>query len=184
GVDANGGWGLPTALAALGPLAELGVHFLEQPVSASHPLNMRQLTARSPIPIVAHESIFSVRDAAEAANTGLAHIWALPPSTHGGLVATLDILGIAHGAGIPCLLGSTVELGVATAFLTHIGSVFETIRTCPVPSDVVGPLYHDDDIVRPAARFGAGAVHGPVGPWLGVELEEDAIRRFGVDEWR
>ena len=184
GVDANGGWDLPTALVALEPLAELGVCFLEQPVSASHPRNMRHLTSRSSVPIVAHESVFSVRDAAEAACTGLAHIWALTPSTHGGLVATMDILGIAGGAGIPCLLGSTVELGVATAFLTQIGSVFETIRTCPVPSDVVGPLYHDEDIVRPPVRFEGGAVHLPAGPGLGVELDDDAISRFGVDEWR
>ena len=46
GVDANGGWLLPTALAALAPLEELGIAFLEQPVAAEFPDAMAAVTAR------------------------------------------------------------------------------------------------------------------------------------------
>lgn len=184
GVDVNGGWDGPTAMKALAPLASLGITFLEQPVSSRFPGVMRALTARSPIPIVAHESIFSVRDGFEAASSGLAHIWALTPSTHGGLVATLDLIGLARSAGIPCLLGGTVELGIATAFLAHIGSAIDTIRDCPVPSDVIGPLYHEADIVRSGVRIERGSAHVPSGTGLGIELDEDAIATFGVDTWR
>jgi muconate cycloisomerase len=184
GVDVNGGWDLPTALAALAPLTELGLLFLEQPVSARHPEAMRAITARSSIPVVAHESVFTLRDAADAAVRPLAHCWALTPSTHGGIVPTLDILGVARGFGIPCLLGSTVELGVATAMLAHVGGAIDTIRDCPVPSDVIGTLYHDADIVTEPVRIEAGRALVPSGPGLGVELDEDAIGRFGVGGWR
>jgi muconate cycloisomerase len=184
GVDVNAGWDLPTALAALRPLAELGVAFLEQPVPASSPQAMRALTSRSETPIVAHESIFELRDAAAAAREPLAHVWALTPSTHGGLLPTLDILGIARGAGVPCLLGSTVELGVATAFLAQIGGAIDAFRVCPVPSDVIGPLYHEADIVATPIRIEGGLAYVPAGPGLGVELDEDALRSFGADGWR
>ena len=184
GVDVNGGWDGPTAIRALAPLVSMGIIFLEQPVSSRFPGVMRALTARSPIPIIAHESIFSARDGFEGASSGLAHIWALTPSTHGGLVATLDLIGLARSAGIPCLLGSTVELGIATAFLAHIGAAIDTIRDCPIPSDVIGPLYHEADIVRGGVRIERGAAHVPTGAGLGVELDEDAIALFGVDTWR
>jgi L-alanine-DL-glutamate epimerase-like enolase superfamily enzyme len=180
----NGGWDLPTALAALAPLAELNLLFLEQPVPARHPGAMEALTARSSIPIVAHESVFTLRDAADAAQGKLAHVWAVTPPTHGGLVPTLDILGVARAHGIPCLLGGTVELGVATAMLAQLGAAIDLIRDCPVPSDVIGPLYHDADIVATPLRIEAGQAFVPAGPGLGVDFDEDALERFGVDGWR
>ena len=184
GVDVNGGWDPPTAIAALAPLSDLNLLFLEQPVSARHPDAMRALTARSPIPIVAHESVFTLRDAADAADRALAHVWAVTPPTHGGIVPTLDILGVARAHGIACLLGSTVELGVATAMLAQLGAAIDTIRDCPVPSDVIGPLYHDADIVARPLRIEAGQAFVPAGPGLGVDFDEDALERFGVDGWR
>ena len=176
GVDANGGWSSIDALAALRPLEELEVAFLEQPVAAAFPTAMAEITARSSIPVVAHESVFTVRDGLQAAESRLAHVWALTPSTHGGLVKTLDLLGIARAAGIPCLLGSTVELGVATAFLAHIGAAFEEIASCPIPSDVIGPLYHENDVVVSQPVIEDGFVHVPEGPGLGVELDEAVVR--------
>ena len=137
---------------------------------------MAEITARSSIPVVAHESVFTVRDGLQAAESRLAHVWALTPSTHGGLVKTLDLLGIARAAGIPCLLGSTVELGVATAFLAHIGAAFEEIAACPIPSDVIGPLYHENDVVVSQPLIEDGYVHVPEGPGLGVELDEAVVR--------
>jgi muconate cycloisomerase len=180
GVDANGGWSPPVAMAALAPLAARGVAFIEQPVDAALPHAMADLTRRSPVTVVAHESIFTTRDAVLAAERGIGHVWAITPSTHGGLVPTLDILAIARAHGIPCLLGSTVELGVATALMTHIGAAFPEVASCPVPSDVIGPLYHVRDIVSPAFSCAAGVVHASSRPGLGVVLDTDRVAEFQV----
>lgn len=184
GVDANGGWDVSTAIAALAPLAERRILFLEQPVSARHPDGMRAVTERSTTPVVAHESIFSVRDGLDAVQRPLARIWALTPSTHGGLVPTLDLLGLARAAGVPCLIGGTVELGVATAFMAQIGAAFETIHAGPVPSDVIGPLYHEADVVGTGVRLEGGFAHVPAGAGLGVELDDEAVASFGGGRWR
>jgi muconate cycloisomerase len=180
GVDANGGWSRIDALRAIDRLAALDVQFIEQPVSRKYPQALADVTSRSPIPIVAHESLVTVEDGLDAVQCDLAHVWALTPSTHGGLTPTVDLLGIAGAAGIPCLLGSTVELGVATAFLAHIGAAFSTIATSPIPSDVIGPLYHEDDIVVGGASLVGGFATVGDAPGLGVELDRERIERFAV----
>lgn len=184
GVDANGGWTPIDALRALPILADLGVAFIEQPVDRRLPHVMRDLAGRTSVPLVAHESVFTLRDAADAAHSPIAQIWALTPSTHGGLVPTLDLLGTARALGIPCLLGSTVELGVATAFMAHIGAAFDTIHRCPVPSDVIGPLYHEGDVVAEGVTLADGFAHVPSGPGLGIELDEERVDAHAVSGWR
>jgi muconate cycloisomerase len=180
GVDANGGWSPVSARAALDGLAAREVAFVEQPVDARLPDVMAELTRRSAVPVVAHESIFTVQDAVRAARDGIGHAWALTPSTHGGLVPTLDILAIARAHGVEVLLGSTVELGVATALMAHLGAAFDELTTGSVPSDVIGPLYHVRDVVAPAIAVADGLAHAPNGPGLGVELDADRLAEFSV----
>jgi L-alanine-DL-glutamate epimerase-like enolase superfamily enzyme len=178
GVDANAGWSPVVARAAIAPLEQLGVSFIEQPVSPALPDVMASLTASTAVPIVAHESIFTIRDGFDAANRRLADVWALTPSTHGGICPTLDLLAIAGAAGIPCLLGSNIELGVSTAMMTQIGCAFDSIRECPVASDVIGPLYHEGDIVVTQPRIEGGMAMVPAGPGLGVELDWEKVEFY------
>lgn len=180
GVDAQAGWSPVTALAALPRLADLGISFLEQPVSPALPEVMADLTARSEVPIVAHESMFTIRDGAAAFRSPVAHIWALTPSTHGGIVPTLDLLSLARAAGVPCLLGSNIELGVSTAMMIQLAAAFDEIRACPVPSDIVGPMYHGDDIVTRQPQIAGGCIHVPDGPGLGVEIDWERMNRYEV----
>jgi L-alanine-DL-glutamate epimerase-like enolase superfamily enzyme len=180
GVDAQAGWSPVTALAALPPLAELGISFLEQPVSPALPEVMADLTARSEVPIVAHESMFTVRDGAAAFRRPVAHIWALTPSTHGGIVPTLDLLSLARAAGVPCLLGSNIELGVSTAMMIQLAAAFDEIRACPVPSDIIGPLYHRDDVVTRQPQIAGGSIRVPEGPGLGVDIDWERVNRYEV----
>jgi L-alanine-DL-glutamate epimerase-like enolase superfamily enzyme len=180
GVDAQAGWSPVTALAALPRLADLGISFLEQPVSPALPEVMADLTARSEVPIVAHESMFTIRDGAAAFRSPVAHIWALTPSTHGGIVPTLDLLSLARAAGVPCLLGSNIELGVSTAMMIQLAAAFDEIRACPVPSDIVGPMYHGDDIVTHQPQIAGGCIHVPDGPGLGVEIDWERVNRYEV----
>ncbi len=157
GVDANGGWTPIEAFRALPILIVLGVAFLEQPVDRLLPHVMREITNRSSIPIVAHESIFTFRDGADAAHAPFAHIWALTPSTHAGLVSTLDLLGTARILGIPRLLGNIIELGT---------------------------IYHKDDIYSNGVTHAGGFARVPDAPGLSVELDDARVAAHIVSEWR
>ncbi len=176
GVDANGGWSLPVAIRALAPLDALGIAFLEQPVARDRPADLAEITRRSSIPVMAHEMLTTPAAAVSLAAQRVAHLWALTPSMHGGIVQTLDMLAIARAYGIPCLFGSTFELGVATAHLLHLGAAFPEIRDCPVPSDVAGPLYLARDVIVEPLAVQDGVVAVPNGPGLGVELDREFVR--------
>jgi L-alanine-DL-glutamate epimerase-like enolase superfamily enzyme len=176
GVDANGGWSVATALAALDELEALDVAFLEQPVARDQPDALADVAGRSRVPVMAHESLVTPRDALTLASLRAAHLWALTPSIHGGILQTLDMLAIARAHAIPCLLGSTFELGIASAHMLHLGAAFAEIRNCPVPSDILGPLYVERDVITEPLVLRDGRIEVPRGPGLGVEPDWEFIR--------
>jgi L-alanine-DL-glutamate epimerase-like enolase superfamily enzyme len=61
-VDANTGWSLDGAIAILPELQRLGVELIEQPFPAGRLDLLRELQARSPLPIVADESAVTIDD--------------------------------------------------------------------------------------------------------------------------
>ena len=183
GVDSNMGWTYAEALAALPALEELGVTFIEQPFNRHPRAALAEYRQRSRIPIVAHESLFTLDDALALLTSRAVDIWALTPATHGGYLPTRDILGLARAGGFPCLLGSTLELGIHSAFMAHIGLSAPSIDGT-VPSDIIGPFYHERDIVQETFPLEESGVRPPEGPGLGVTLDEAAIESYRVDGGR
>ena len=179
GVDANMGWTPIQALAVLPALEELEVAFIEQPFSRWPRERLRDFSQRTSIPVVAHESCFTVEDARELLASRAVDIWALTPGTHGGYLPTRDILSLARAGGIPCLLGSTLELGIGSAFMAHIG-LSATPIDGTVASDIIGSFYHEVDVIAERLVFEEGGISPPPGPGLGVTLNTDALSDYRV----
>ena len=180
GVDANMGWTPLEAQALLPALEEAGVTFIEQPFHRSLTAALLDFRRQSSIPVVAHESLFTLDDARELLRSRTADIWAVTPGTHGGYIPTRDILSLARAGHIPCLLGSTTELGIGSAFMAHIGLCSPGIDGT-VPSDIIGSYYHAEDIIVEKMRFEDGGIAPPDGPGLGVTLNEVVIAKYRVD---
>ena len=180
GIDSNQGWSVREAYQALPALEELGVSFIEQPFNRYPMENLVEYRKRSMIPLVAHESLFTLNDALELMTRRAVDIWAITPGTHAGYTMTRDILSLAKAGTIPCLLGSTLELGINSAFMAQIGMSAPSIDGT-VPSDIIGPFYHDRDIIQEKFELVDGLIVPPAGPGLGVTLDWDAIRLFRSD---
>jgi muconate cycloisomerase len=178
GIDANGGWNLPTARQMLGRLAEFDILFAEQPIPPGDLPAMAELRRGSPIPIMADESIFTLQDAWNLTRHGAADILSCYPGKHAGIAATLEIAHAAHAAGIVCCLGSNLELGIATAAMLHVGVACPAIDSETFPGDLIGPLYHEADMLIKPLRLGPKVACVPDGPGLGVELDEDQLQRY------
>jgi muconate cycloisomerase len=176
GLDSNQGWTYGQTLAVLPELEKLGLAFIEQPFQRFPRKALAEFRRRSRIPLVVHESLFSLSDAQELLELNAADIWAVTPGTHGGYLATAEILSLARAAGVPCLIGSTFELGVGSAFVGQIGLSAPAINGT-VPSDVIGPFYYDDILINERFELIDGAVRPPSGPGLGVTLNWSAIDR-------
>ena len=120
-VDANGAWDAPTALERLTAFADFELEGLEQPCAADDLQGLAWLAARSPVPLIADESLVSLEDARRLAAAHACHVFNVRISKCGGLLASGRIRDIGRAAGIASMLGAHVG---ETAILAAAGRQF------------------------------------------------------------
>lgn len=86
---------------------------------------------------------------------------------------------IAGAAGMPVWHGSGVGLGISEASYLHACAA---AKAATLSSDIVGELIRVDDLVVRPLEFDDGYFKVPQEPGLGVELDEEALERFGIRE--
>ena len=174
-VDANQAWDETTALRCLPVLAELGVRLVEQPLPAWNLAGMARLRARSTVPLMADECVFSTHDMLDVARTGAADVVSLKLVKHGGLLATRDVAAVAEAAGIGLYGGCLLESSIGAA--AHL-QVFAGLRHLAWGCEHFGPQILVDDLVEEPLRFADFRIHVPTRPGLGVTLDHDKLRRY------
>ena len=178
GFDANCGWDTDTAIEMMAALDEHDVLFAEQPIAAGDPQALAALRQQTDIPIMADESCFTVADAVQLVRHQAADILAVYPGKHGGLTEMRRISQVAREAGIVCAMGSNLELGIATAAMLHLAMADETIDSERYPADLIGPLYHQADLITQPLALGPEVATAPDGPGLGVELDREQLAQY------
>lgn len=178
GIDANCGWDPATARRMLRRLEPLNVLFAEQPVPTEDSAAMAELRNWTTIPIMADESIFTLADAWQLTVDRAADVLAVYPGKHGGIAATAEIAAVAKSAGIRCAMGSNLELGVGTAAMLQVAAALPGIDSETYPADLLGPLYHQTDLLKQPLSLGPEAATLPDAPGLGVELDEDLLEQY------
>src|SRR5262245_4006141 len=176
GIDANGGWSLAVARRMVKELEPLRLAFIEQPIPPGDPAALAELRSLTTAPIMADESAFTLTEAWTVAAARAADIVSVYPGKNGGIAAALEVAHLARAAGMACHLGSNLELGVATAAMIHLAAACPEIACEQYPADILGPLYHDWDVVRTPLKLGPVAAEVPKSPGLGVELDESRLR--------
>ena len=196
-VDASGYWEEDEALPRLRDMAEAGADACETPIRAlSRPMSrddparieadadgiaeaLAKVRVRSPIPIIEH-----VADLGDVFLTALirhraADIVNVVPCQAGGLRRAKRLIHAAETAGIPALLGSTIELGPGTAASVHLAVSSASVD---VPSDLVGPGLLEGDVCTCAFSLEGGELTPFEGPGLGIGLDEDKMALWAVRE--
>lgn len=111
----------------------------------------------------------------EAAKLGACDSFNLSDSHFRGFVRNAYI---AEVAGIPVWHGSGAELGIRDAAYVHAAAA---TRSCTIPSDTICFLREDDLLARPFMKsISNGYAEVPKDPGLGVELNEESVRRYQV----
>src|SRR5580704_2781491 len=149
-VDANQAWDETTTLRYLPILAELGVRLVEQPLPAWNLAGMARLRARSAVPLMADESVFSAHD-------------------------TREVAAVAEAAGIGLYGGCLLESSIGAA--AHL-QVFAGLRELAWGCEHFGPQILVEDLVEQPLRFADFCIHLPAGPGLGVTLDQDKLRHY------
>jgi muconate cycloisomerase len=174
-VDANQAWDETTAMRWLPVLAELGVRLVEQPLPAWNLAGMARLRARSTVPLMADECVFSAHEMLDVARAGAADVVSLKLVKHGGLLATCDVAAVAEAAGIGLYGGCLLESSIGAA--AHL-QVFAGLRELAWGCEHFGPQILVDDLVEKPLRFTDFRIHLPAGPGLGVTLDRGKLRYY------
>jgi muconate cycloisomerase len=180
-IDANCGWNVTTARVALDQLRRFNLLVAEQPIGPGDTEAMASLRSAGGVPIMADESVFSLADAWNVLRAHAADVISIYPGKNGGIAAAIEIAHVAQSAGIPCHVGSNLELGVGSAAMLHLACAVPNIDSETYPADILGPHYHESDLLLEPLALDFNGARIPPGPGLGVVLDEEQLRRYRVD---
>ena len=184
-IDANQGWTRAQAVWALARMAECGVEFVEQPVAAADLEGLAWVRKRSPIPVMADESVHSPQDALRAIRLGACDYMNIKLMKAGGLLRAKEIATICRNAGIPNMIGGMVESNLSATAAVHFALSEANV------------VFRDLDMgERPEARLvsrggsaiqdGCQVLADPEAPGFGVgEIRREwlaPVRTYGVGE--
>lgn len=178
GIDSNCGWSVTAARQTLRKLRRYHLIFAEQPVAAGDPALLADVRRHTDVPIIADESVFTLADAWQLTRRRAVDVLSIYPGKHGGIAATLEIAHVARAAHMACCIGSNLELGIGTAAMLHVAVACPAIDSDTFPADLIGPLYHEADLITQPLALGPEVARAPHGPGLGVELDEEQLARY------
>ncbi len=112
--DANETMTPDDAPARLGALRELGFLYCEEPLPVEQAQARRELRARTPLPIIADDSAFSLRDLRRELELDSFDVLNLKPART-GYTESLAMLRLAQSAGKSSMVGSQAGSGLGAA---------------------------------------------------------------------
>jgi L-alanine-DL-glutamate epimerase-like enolase superfamily enzyme len=108
-IDANQAWSLDDSLRYIDAIKDLNIELVEQPVVAKDLEALKQITKKSPIAILADESVFTLEDVKKVVESKSADMINIKLMKCGGVSKAVEILEYARDAGVKCMLGSMLE---------------------------------------------------------------------------
>lgn len=177
-VDANAGWDVKDAIEAINRLDEYNLGAVEQPVQRWNIEGLREVRNSVRPAIMADESLFDFHDALMLIKYEAADIFNTYVSKGGGMANNQKVVAVAESAGIPCLLGSMVELGIGTAAGLHFVAATKNVS---LANYIVGTLMHKDDVIEERFILEDGCLEVPDRDGLGVTLSDEKIEKYRVD---
>jgi L-alanine-DL-glutamate epimerase-like enolase superfamily enzyme len=174
-VDFNGTLSPGFAVQFLREMEKCRIDIVEQPVLPSNLDGMAYVRNSVASQILAHESSWTLQDALNVIKRGAADIISVEPRMTWGLMATKKAAAVAEAAGMPVIMHSFAELGVAEA------GFFPVIASTPnfiLANQCMYDWYDDDYIKGGQLPFEGPCLRVPEGPGLGVELDREKMRQY------
>lgn len=189
-LDANQGYGhAKTALATVRRLVDAGVSLVEQPTEGLR--YMAEVTAASPVPIIADESCWDVNDALDVLSARAADCISVYLAKAGGISGACKVADLAEASLVRCDVNGSIESAIGTAANVHFALARPAVSLGAViaisapkgkhPYRVAGH-YYDDDILAEPMQVRDGAILPLDAPGLGITIDEDKLSAFRCDK--
>jgi muconate cycloisomerase len=157
--------------------ADANLIYLEQPFRDNDLAATLALARVSPMPLCADESAHSVESIMDWHRAGAIAGVNLKTIKLGGIVPTLRAAAVSDTLGLAInLAAKTGESSIGVAALVHLGYTVPNLDW----GININNHYLATDLVRRPLHQAKGSVECPAGPGLGVDVDEEAVRRFQV----
>lgn len=169
--DANGAYTLGDA-TRLAQLDAHGLAMLEQPLAAASLEEHAALSKRIRTPVCLDESIDSLETARKALDLGACSIVNAKPSRVGGIAEAAALLDLCRQAGAEAWCGGMFDAGLGRAANLALAA----LPGVTMPNDLSPTGRHfAREVTSPPAVMHDGRITVPLGPGLGVEVDEAAL---------
>ncbi len=170
-IDANNVWDPTTALRVAHGVEECGLYFFEEPVIADDFMGLAALRARTRVPIATGEHEYTKYGARDLLLNNAVDVVQLDASKCGGITEWLKIAAIAQAWNLPVAPHAMHFLHMHLVSAAPNGLVLEYLF---MHEEANALLFVDPPM--PAD----GSLRIPETPGLGIEINEEAVRRLNV----
>ncbi len=172
--DGNGGYDVETALRAAPMLADAGVDVLESPIRPNRISGYQKLKRQGALPILMDEGVVSPVELAEFIQLGMLDGMAMKPARCGGLLSNKEQIELIEGAGLMWLGSGLCDPDISLAATLGLYGAYGLKK----PAALNGPQFLGADVLVEPMRVVGGKIQVPSGPGLGVEVDEEKVKKL------
>ncbi len=153
--------------------------YIEQPVAWWDLEGLAEVRQQTGAAIMVDEGCHGPREMLRVVAMRAADLVNIKLMKCGGLLNAMELNAIAETAGIGAQVGTMVESSIASAAGLHLALALANVQTV----EMGGPLMLVEEIGDLRACYDRDQITLPDRPGLGIEVDEQAVRRFSDGWW-